>query len=319
MTDALALPEASAPREFIADWLELRTITETERSTSYRDLIRDYKIGGVIDALDEWEEGDDIDSDEDAACEVLADKVFNEISERQTACGGPGGVYPFEVGSNLVQGRPDAESSIYMFLALLSRFGKDAGPKGTSGAKIFEDVCARAAAVYLGAADSPNVHSHVFGFPRRVLPTGFRPALDKLCADLGEGIGHRPEREETPDQKDAKLDIVVWREFEDRRPGKLIAFGQCATGNDWKQKISELPPTKDWWTVWLRDRAYAWPIRLFFIPHRIEFKHWLSVHAYGGILFDRCRIAQLAARLDPEVEQSCIQWSEHVLQEKLRK
>jgi hypothetical protein len=315
MTDALALPASSAPREHLADWLELRTLVVAERSTSFRDVVGQYKIGGVIDSKKEYEEGADVEFDEDEACEALAESVFAEIAEREKACGGPGASYPYEVSGDLVNGASSIEASIYTFLALLSKYGKDAGPTHGEGAKLFEEVSAKAAEVYLGGYHA-DVHSRVFGFPRRLLPAGFKSALDQLCEDLGEGVCHRSDRPLLEDQKDAKLDIVAWREFADRRPGKLIAFGQCATGQDWKDKIAELPNTDKWCSWWMADVPVVWPIRLFFVPHRIEYEAWPWTNIVGGILFDRCRIAHLTADIDPDIVRRCAEWSANVLKKK---
>jgi hypothetical protein len=35
---------------------------------------------------------------------------------------------------------------------------------------------------------------------------------------MGEGGSHHKGRPKLPDQKDGKLDIVAWKEFEDKRP-----------------------------------------------------------------------------------------------------
>lgn len=332
MTNVLALPNPSAPREHIADWLELRTLQAARQATSFREVIRDYKIGGVTDSTEEWAEGDDAELDEDDACEALAEAAFAEIAERELACGGPGAGYPFDVQRDMVSGKPTTSDYVYTFLALLSRFGKDAGPRGKgndrdkNGEKIFEDVCAKAAEAYLGSspvgptesAPIPRAHSYVFGFPRVNYPGGFKPALDNLCQELGEGLGCHPERTKAPDQKDGKLDIVAWKEFADSRPGKLIAFGQCATGEDWDEKLTDLPPAlHDWWTKWIRDRPHVWPIRMFFVPHRIVFDDWFYACVDGGILFDRCRIAQLTVNIDPDIAQRCAQWSAYVINERL--
>lgn len=205
-------------------------------------------------------------------------------------------------------------------MALLSWFGEKVGPKGESGAKLFEEICARAIERYLGGDDrkrktggQDSVRAHVFGFPRRLLPKGFAAAVDKLCAEIGEGSGHR-KHSRVPNQKDGKLDIVAWRDFEDGRRGKLIAFGQCATGAKWREKYLELPPPAKWCGLWMRELPWVDPIRSFFVPHRIEYEaYWEEACSYGGILFDRCRIAQLTTQLDGDVADRLAGWSKYVL------
>jgi hypothetical protein len=308
MIDPDSFPAATDPVEHHADSLELSALKSSDRSVSLRDFIRDLKLASADEAIaDESEDGDD-----DGQTEGLAEAAFAELDDRQRACGGTTGGYPFKITQNLLRLDNQADESLYTFLALLSWYGKDAGPTRTDGEKVFEEICAKAAEVYLGGP-RPQVKSYVFGFPRRVEPKGFAGALDKLCCEMGEGVSHRKEREKLPDQKDGKLDIVAWREFDDKRQGKLIAFGQCATGRDWDSKMSELPPTHDWCTNWLADRPAVWPFRSFFVPHRTERKEWFQTCLLGGLLYDRCRIASLGVDMDDGLKQGWSRWSAHVL------
>jgi len=307
-----AVPEATAPPEYHADFLELCTLRSEKRSFSAQEYIRDLRIGNAAETIADANDDDaDLDGDEEAE-EDLAQQAFDELDERLRNLGPSSGQYPFEVASNTVALRDGGDESLYTFLALLSWFGKDAGPEGMDGEKIFEDVCARAAHAYLGGTGG-RVTSVVFGFPRRVLPKGFASALDSLCKSMGEGGGHRKGRAKLPDQKDGKLDIVSWIEFHDRRQGKLISFGQCATGRNWDKKISDLPPPDRWCGYWMADTPTALPVRSFFVPHRIDRDSWSYSSFFGGILYDRCRIASLASGGDEPLRIQWVEWSAHVL------
>jgi hypothetical protein len=309
MIDPDGIPPADAPREHHADWLELSVLTNERRAVSVREFVRELCLTGSTDAVLGDEAGGE--TDEEGLREAIAEAAFAEIDERFRSSGGEQ-AYPFEIGENSVRLRKGMDGSVYSFLLLLSVYGKDAGPPGMDGARLFEDVCAEASAAYLGGRH-PHVKSRVFGFPRRLLPKAFPAALDALCRELGEGRGHREERAELPDQKDAKLDIVAWRDFEDRRPGKVIVFGQCATGGNWREKLLELPPPQDWCSYWMQDRPAVWPTRWFFVPHRIEMAHWFYACVHGGVLHDRCRIAQLAGQLDTGLASLCAAWSRWIL------
>jgi hypothetical protein len=234
------------------------------------------------------------------------------LDERVEACGGSEGPYPFQVSEGGLRYLPEDRSPLYSFLLLLSLFGHDSGPKGEDAAKYFEEVSCQAARAYLGGT-SESVGYFVFGFPRRVGPAGFSKALDHLCTLVGEGIAHK-NRPTTKDQKDAKLDVVAWRDFLDRQRGKLILFGQCATGQNWNDKF--FPQPADWCKHWMRDPPPVDPVRALFVPHRIGTSAWLCECTFGGLLFERCRIASLASALEAELATKCSKWSEHVVKER---
>ncbi len=244
---------------------------------------------------------------------AAADSAFLEIAERLVACGN-NEAYPFDVGQNHIAAMDETEQSVYVFLLLLSAFGHDAGPQPNEGAKLFEEVSALAAQSYLGG--NKSACAMVFGFPRRLQPKDFGSALDELCRAMGEGAGHR-QRPLSKDQKDAGLDVVAWRPFPDGRHGKLIVFGQCATGANWPDKLTELQPC-DWCRYWMKDTPATTPIRLFFVPHRIEEKKWLHTCIHGGVLFERCRIAHLAHIAPPDLVCRLGTWSQFVLERRLR-
>lgn len=305
------VPAATAPPEHHADFLELCTLRSRSRCASFQEFLADLRIGNAAEAIaDSSPRDDEEESDEHA--ESIAQTAFDELDERVRNFGANAADYPFELNGNTLMLKEKGQESLYTFLALLSWFGKDAGPNGSDGEKIFEEVCAKAAENYFGGAVGRTV-SVVFGFPRRVMPKGFGDALDRLCKSLGEGGGHRKGRPKLPKQKDAKLDIVTWVEFHDKRQGKLIAFGQCATGGNWESKISELPAPDRWCGHWMDDTPTVLPIRSFFVPHRIERDSWSHSCTFGGILYDRCRIASLASDADKSLRQQWIAWSAHIL------
>ena len=306
------VPEATAPAEHHADFLELCTLRSGTGSTSIQEFIRDLRIGNATEVVADSEDRDEgYESDDED--EAIAQSAFDELDERRRNFGKHAKSYPFELSETSMSLKENGDESLYTFLALLSWYGKDAGPKGTDGERIFEEICAKAAESYLGHHDNGRVRSVVFGFPRRVLPTGFSAALDELCKQLGEGGSHRKGRPKLPDQKDGKLDVVAWVEFQDLRQGKLITFGQCATGRNWQEKISELPPPDRWCGLWMNDIPSVPPIRSFFVPHRIDRESWFHSCTFGGLLYDRCRIASLASDTDDDLRSRWIKWSSHVL------
>src|ERR1039458_1816418 len=100
--------------------------------------------------------------------------------------------------------------------------------------------------------------------------------------------------------KDAGLDIVVWRPFPDNRSSKLIAFGQCATGDNWWGKRHELQPN-DWCRTWMRKTPQVLPVKAFFVPHSVSDDQWAQLGYAAGIIFDRFRIVHLVEGGLPDV------------------
>lgn len=121
----------------------------------------------------------------------------------------------------------------------------------------------------------------------------FRQRIDELCRCLGEGDGFR--EQDTLDRKDDHVDLVAWKGFSDSRTSKLIVFGQCASGNNWTSKDSELMPDA-FWKHWMSRSVVSPLIKSFYFPHRIGDAHWQYIAGRAGILFDRCRIAYWAFR-----------------------
>jgi len=314
MTEPLPAPPASAAPESHADWLELKALRNKDKNSSLQDLVQEIRRSGSTDALDPAESIDEITDTGSQHSQLVAEEALNELSDRVDACGKPDSAYAFEVYRQYIQLRPRHQQSVYTFLLLLSRFGKDAGPDGVDAVALFEELSAFAAREYFGGS-AGGAQSYLFGFPRRVDPRGFRDALDRLSRQMGEGGGCR-DRPKRKDQKDAKLDVAVWRGFDDGRAGKLVGFGQCATGNDWPGKTSELQPD-GFIKKWLHEPLTVDPVRLFFVPFRVEQQVWAETCIDGGILLDRCRISALTARIGKDLRRQCATWTQHVRKARL--
>ncbi len=318
----LPTPSATDNGEGHADWLELTALTTPQRTGSAEDLIGALRSSGTTDALvDEAIDDDatDIDAATDRGSEraqALAESALDLADERSRSVLRPQR-YPFSAQGRSLRARPGAANSTYTFLLLLTRYGISAevAPPHENGSELFEGVAAVAARNYLGG-DSTHAQILRFGSPRREAPTGFVDALDEMCFKMSEGGGANRSRFTVSRQKDAKLDLAVWIPMPDTRYGKFIGFGQCATGGNWTDKVSELQPN-EWCTKWLLDRPPAVPLRMFFLPHRVNQNEWVDRALDAGIIFDRCRLTAYAARLPQELRTRVHRWNTHVLREQL--
>jgi hypothetical protein len=250
----------------LADWLEIYALLSADLSSSRGDLESALQRTGSFLPVE---------------IETICADVFSELRPRAIAAPR---AYPFAVDGGLLSLKGKKVDFIsYIFCLCLSYFGW----QQTKGNKIFprrmfEDLAALAAKNFL------NGDSYRFAAPRKDVPQ-FRDALDKLCARMGEGDGCKPE--DTRSAQDDNLDIVAWRHFPDKLPGKLLLFGQCATGDDWdKTKLTSLQP-EPFSAYWFRERPPSPMIKAYFIPHRVDKGCWNKVNLFGGVMFDRCRIA----------------------------
>ena len=290
---------ANASVETLADWLELVALVGQSKSASIQDLVSLVRLNGTIEELLDPDDPFDRGSEE---AQETAEAAFGAISSRLRTCGDE---YPFNVTSQSITAKESAVRSVYAFLMLLSAYGKDAAGSSNSGAKLFEEVAGTALNTYLGGSTTQS-RTYQFGFPRRLLPTGFRAALDDMCAKMEEGGGSR-DRPTSGQQNDAKLDIVGWIPMPDARPGKLMIFGQCATGWNWTDKMSEMQ-AGPWCDHWMIDTPPVKPLRSLFVPHCIP-DDWLATSRYSGVLFDRNRIAALCANMGGALRESVAAWN----------
>lgn len=211
-----------------------------------------------------------------------------EVERRISNCGR---TYPFELdGRGVLQARRRADSSVYVFMLLLTVRSSQAIPLGER--KLFEQISAEVAATYLGGGE--NVLRVCFGFPRGD-GSGFADSLRGLCDKVGEGSVNL-EAEGISTQNDGGVDLVAVKRFPDRRMGQLTMFAQCATGRHWMDKLSDLQP-KTFMKLWMAEQLAVDPIKALFVPVAIEENRWRKVAMAAGIPFDRTRIAYHSAEL----------------------
>ena len=265
--------------------MEMEAVFSSDGSCSISDLSRALSRSTAEDLEDvdfdshadeeaeEYEDGSLVREPGDLA-QLAAEETFAECDRRASACGG--GSYPFALETG----------------------------GGGGGALVVK----------------PDWHLSPYGFLLmcthyvRTTKDGtknFPAAVDDLCSRLGEGEGHSP-TSNAKKQKDGKLDVVVWRHFADRRPGKLIAFGQCATGHrDWRTKLSEMQP-QAFISKFIRGTIGVLPVRLYFVPWCSPAATWRENTIDSGIIFDRCRLAEFLSNVPSPLNFEYQQWTARV-------
>jgi hypothetical protein len=295
-----AFKRLPAPRNLtdsvdLADWLELKALSSRDGNASKADLAGLLRRAGGYDPARAPE-----------AVEQLCLEAFAELETRPKAAGD---AYPFVVKPPLVSAKPNAvrKYSAYTFCLCLSAWRwMNATERPANARQLFEDLSCFAAKNFV----SGDVLR--FASPRSAELSQFSRAIDHLCQLVGEGGAYRT-GQPTARKKDDTLDVVAWRHFPDSRFGKLIVFGQCASGGDWLSKRSELQPG-DFIGQWIQHQFTVECVRAFFVPHRIRTDVWEETARKAGIPFDRCRVSFWAHKGNgPPQRQELINWSRTVL------
>lgn len=264
MAAGIPLPSMYENPIKLADWLELTALTAPDGNASSGDLER---------GLNRLSAGD---------VESICTACMTELQCRADAAQNG---YPFKFTGTLLKIKGEWQDyTPYVFCLLLSHSVQ--GIKRISRfmpAMMFEELSGIAVSNYIRGEFLR------FGSPRTDLPKPFRDALVEVSGKVKEW---NPACHKALGRKDGGLDIVAWKHFADEKTGKLIIFGQCASGADWEAKVPELQPTA-FCSAWLGGIKSP-IVKTFFIPHRLSNEMFEYHVFYAKLFFDRCRIAQWA-------------------------
>ena len=313
-------PLPTDTRSRLADWLEVMSLATARGVATRGEVLGNYDLladdGHGVERDEET--GDSLEAEilEDSRANV-ADVVLEELEYRAEILGAN---YPFRIEARGQNWRIVREAMIdnaeivaaracYTFCLLTSAIrdrciqGTDVGPVERALANHFQAIASAAAAGLLGG----EVVS--FGWPRPG-GTAFLPALRDVARKLraGSPLAAAPLWSNGRD-KDAGIDVIAWRDFPDARPGKIILFGQVASGNNWTEKSVKSDTPR--FLSWFSKRPAEHYIPAIFIPfpqHHgcagredaafedvAHAEAWLREQEFG-IVFDRLRIVATAAQ-----------------------
>lgn len=295
------LPSAKSPAQ-LADYTEL---------ICWRDnFLSSTALFKLLGRLEENDYSDGV-PEEDEGIESAVGAAFDEIDRRSKACGDG---YPFEIadqGYTLRSKKDDGNRkhmickyTLYKYMLLATRLNMKTNREHAciDGTLLFEKLSAEAACEYIG----DRAQSLVFGTSSGA---DFRGKIDNLCKRIGEGDGFVNRNDAPPTVKDDSLDIVVWKQFADRRAGKLIAFGQCKTGTSYRDTLTQLQPGS-FCDEWLASPLVLKPVRMFFVADAISQSRWYGMARKAGLLFDRCRIVDFCDKVTEDVWADIAAWTE---------
>lgn len=291
------IPSSRAHAHEVADYVEW--VCWRDNGTSMTALLQD--LGRI-------EENDYTDGvPEEEIAPGIFGEAFIEIERRSAACGDG---YPFALGRRgyALYSSEKGESDrhiIYRYLLLATRLNMsdNRSHAGIDGAALFEQLAAEATRSYFGSRSE----SHVFGTSS--LDSNFPEKVDALCQQIKEGVRFEDKNQSPPRERDGKLDVVVWTPFPDDMPGKLIAFGQCKTGTEYKDELTHLQPDS-FCRKWFYSSPVLTPLRMFLVAEALPQDYWYSIASDAGLLFDRCRIVECCDDLSPNVLANVEAWTE---------
>jgi len=295
------LPSARAYKEETADFWEIQSICNPNLFVSQTQISK--IISMELDEINH--EG--IDSEDDILNEGNENRnglsdVFNELLLRIEFTSDK---YPFSFGkySMKIADWSSLIKDVYLFLLLCTRLNMKTQKVHNTidGTLLFEKLCAHVAKNYFG--DSSQ--SFVFGTSE---PGNFEEKVRDLIKKVGEGKAFQNPNNNEPTKKDDSVDIVVWKEFSDKRIGKLIGFGQCKTGTHWKDDIHKLSPS-DFCGTWFNEQPVLYPIPLVFICDTMneDFNFYHTQKSY--LIFNRFRILEYVNdNIDDQLKQDLSSW-----------
>ena len=297
------VPTVRASAHELADFAELTAWRDGGTSTT--------ALSRSFGRIEENDYGDGV-PEEDAA-DRDAEEACVEMEARSRACGGSAG-YPFLIGARgntlaRCPGKLNCRQLVYLYLLLATRLNMRDNRRHAEidGASLFEKLSAGVARAYLGS----RAESMVFGSASGT--GGFRARVADLCRRLGEGNGARDAV--SPNAKDGRLDVVAWKPFADSWQGKLMIFGQCKTGTEYGDTLTQLQPDA-FCAKWLQERPAVLPVRAFFVSEALlrsgasAQRQWHERSTDAGLLFDRCRTVDFCDGVTDDVLEEVRTWTE---------
>ncbi|WP_223621426.1 hypothetical protein [Lysobacter sp. ESA13C] len=257
--------------------------------------VRDDTISGAIDELEVAEDGDDGPpgneawAENDLRLDAEVGAIREELQRRVSLLGT---AYPFELSGERLIYRP-SESGFYEFCLAICLAKSITRKPYTDLPRRFERATAKLVEHYMGS-DSTSLH---VGWPRdKAIGRRFRTAMKHLehmpwewtwSPEMG-----KPQDPDPKYTKDEGIDFVVIKRLLDDRAGRLYILAQCACGDDWKTKWTEL--NVDRIKKWFRNVTLVPPVRAFVTPYLLVDEMLRETTGQAGLVFDRARLTRIA-------------------------
>lgn len=298
---AYKIPNIPSSKDYIeelADFWEIRALQSDE-------IVSQINIGKTLAMESDELLIDGVESEEDETDETL-DDVLIEINNRKKLIN----EYPFEINTYSIKKleTSNQKSLIYIFLLLATRYNMRDFKilDGVDATLEFEHLCAIVAKNYFGH----TAKSFVFGTG---MEGGFKQKVEHLIKELRIDAQFNNPNPNPPTKKDDGVDVVVWKNFTDNLEGKLIAFGQCKTGTNWRDSIQQLNPSR-FCTTWLTQSPVFTPIPMIFLADTMIRNFNFISDQRGKLFFNRFRIIEnLPSTLPEDLLSKIKKWTQEAI------
>lgn len=280
----LRAPATNASADEKADWLEMR---------AFFDEFHRARLDEIIGALHiQIEENEDDIGERDLEIENARQEIEAELAERER---GLGEAYPFVLSRNgevleFKDRRHRRGGKFYLFCLILSH---------VTGSRILEilphDTAIRIARNrYFQCLATLAMAGHLrgpaiwMGWPRETDET-ILDVVGRACA-LAQTGARREHAAPTAStyNKDSGIDVLGWVTEQDRPPPTNFAFGQTASGQNWKDKSARNDSESLLRNYFLHDPNCQLS-HYTIIPHRLSETEIQQNHYRHGAIFDRTR------------------------------
>jgi hypothetical protein len=244
---------------YISDWIEWYIAITGE-------FVSKTKLGQMLEK----------DTGEEPRESFICD-IWKELEYRKKLYN----ICPFQIDNLAIE--PNASfkpNNVYLACLIMAILGAENGSQGTS--KLFERIVCEALRKYISG------EAIVFGWP---VIKGEKTSIRERIIDLSVKLNERYVESPAERYKDRGVDVVAWKPFLEKlpRPSQVVILLQCAAGQGWRSKTSDLPLHA--WEQYIHWSCN--PIKAFAVPYIIPQRDWHDVSKEGGILFDRIRIVNL--------------------------
>ena len=295
-------PSSRAYIEELADYWEILVLKTIDAPIAVQDILGDLTI-----ELDEINH-DGIFSEDDIVSDQLK-LVMDEIDRRFSAC--PNN-YPFNLNRTRLEVNPaisEYNKSIYIFFLLATRFNMSNYnvQNGLDGTLLFEQLCGPIGKHFWGYNTDYIINgtSARGGFPERV---------GDIIKLIKEGEGFNNSNHGNVTKKDDGVDIVLVKNFNDNREGKLIGFGQCKTGTDWQNTI-DLTKIRNFTKNWFSTQPVLSPVPIAFITDTLYYERNFITDQRGLLVFNRFRLMEyLPDDIGTELYDRILSWVDGALE-----